>query len=170
MKASPDINDTLRDEGVAAVRNRHDRSHRYDGGNGGGTVARTVIELQPGALHEVATKAEAALIAAGAPFYVRGGEIVRPIIEEVTGLQGPQDQGRAAAARHRRHDARPPLARRDIREVQRPRRRSSSPSTRRTMSPRSSWRAMAIGTSAAHRHHHDADAAARRQYPVASRL
>jgi hypothetical protein len=39
-------------------------------------------------LSENASKAEAALIAAGAPFYVRNGEIVRPIIENVRALKG----------------------------------------------------------------------------------
>ena len=49
---------------------------------------RPVITLQGGKLSENASKAEAALIAAGAPFYVRNGEIVRPIIENVRALKG----------------------------------------------------------------------------------
>ena len=49
---------------------------------------RPVISLQGGKLSENASKAEAALIAAGAPFYVRNGEIVRPIIENVSALKG----------------------------------------------------------------------------------
>jgi putative DNA primase/helicase len=89
-KGAPDINDTLRTEGTGAVRNRHDRSRKYVGGNGGDSNfgARTVIELQRGNLHEVVTKAEAALIAAGTRFYARGGEIVRPIIEEAAAFKG----------------------------------------------------------------------------------
>jgi putative DNA primase/helicase len=89
-EAAPDINDTLRTEGADAVRNRHDRSRRYVGGNGDDSNfgARTVIELRAGALHKIVTKAEAALIAAGAPFYARGGEIVRPIIEETAAFKG----------------------------------------------------------------------------------
>ena len=30
MKERPDINDTLRDEGADAVRDRHDKSHKYE--------------------------------------------------------------------------------------------------------------------------------------------
>ena len=48
----------------------------------------TVITLQAGKLHEIASEAEAALSAAGVPFYARGGEIVRPIIEEVAAFRG----------------------------------------------------------------------------------
>jgi putative DNA primase/helicase len=47
-----------------------------------------VIQLRAGALHEIATKAEAALIAAGTPFYARGGEIVRPIVGDVAAFKG----------------------------------------------------------------------------------
>jgi hypothetical protein len=47
-----------------------------------------VITVQGGKLSENTTLAEAALIAAGAPFYVRNGEIVRPIIEDVRALKG----------------------------------------------------------------------------------
>jgi hypothetical protein len=46
------------------------------------------ILVQAGALHEIATKGEQALIAAGAPLYARGGEIVCPIIEEVAAFKG----------------------------------------------------------------------------------
>jgi putative DNA primase/helicase len=46
------------------------------------------IQLRPGALHEIADEAEVALIAAGAPFYARGGEIVRPIVEDVRAAKG----------------------------------------------------------------------------------
>jgi putative DNA primase/helicase len=48
----------------------------------------TVIRLQAGRLHDLATEAEAALVAAGAPFYSRGGEVVRPIVEEVAAFHG----------------------------------------------------------------------------------
>jgi len=47
-----------------------------------------LITLQGGKLDENATKAEAALIAAGAPLYTRNGEIVRPIIEQVPAFKG----------------------------------------------------------------------------------
>ena len=42
-----------------------------------------VIRIRAGELHEQATKAEAALITAKVPFFVRAGEIVRPIVDEV---------------------------------------------------------------------------------------
>lgn len=48
----------------------------------------SLITLEGGKLHENASKAEAILIAAGAPFYVRDGSIVRPIIEEVAAFKG----------------------------------------------------------------------------------
>jgi hypothetical protein len=44
--------------------------------------------LRAGKLHEIANEAEAALIAADVPFYVRGGNVVRPIIEEVPASKG----------------------------------------------------------------------------------
>ena len=47
-----------------------------------------IITLQGGKLHENAIKAETILIAAGVPFYVRDGQIVRPIIEEVPAFRG----------------------------------------------------------------------------------
>jgi putative DNA primase/helicase len=46
------------------------------------------IEIKDGQLSELATKAEALLIAAGAPLYQRGGELVRPIIETVDASRG----------------------------------------------------------------------------------
>lgn len=51
-------------------------------------AARPTIRLRAGALNEIAGEAEAALIAAGAPLYARGGEIVRPIVEEVAAFKG----------------------------------------------------------------------------------
>jgi hypothetical protein len=47
-----------------------------------------LITLVAGQLHEIATQGEAALIAAGVPFYSRGGHIVRPIMEEVAAFKG----------------------------------------------------------------------------------
>jgi putative DNA primase/helicase len=46
------------------------------------------IEIKDGQLSELATKAEALLIAAGVPVYQRGGELVRPIIETVDASRG----------------------------------------------------------------------------------
>jgi hypothetical protein len=46
-------------------------------------VRHPTIPLQAGKLHEIASEAGAALIAT-VPFYARGGEVVRPIVEEVT--------------------------------------------------------------------------------------
>jgi putative DNA primase/helicase len=46
------------------------------------------IVVTPGLLHELATEAEAALINAGVDFYTRGGQVVRPIIDEVDASKG----------------------------------------------------------------------------------
>jgi hypothetical protein len=50
--------------------------------------SQILITLRGGKLDENTTKAETALIAAGAPFYVRDCVIVRPIIEEVPAAKG----------------------------------------------------------------------------------
>jgi putative DNA primase/helicase len=47
-----------------------------------------VIRVQGGILHDLATEAEFALIDAGAPFYTRGAQIVRPILDEVEAAKG----------------------------------------------------------------------------------
>src|SRR5215211_4581418 len=87
MKSFSDLNDTLRHGGTDAVRERRDKAPKLrSGGNSGPTNQETqvpVIRLRAGAMHEIASEAEAALIAAGAPLYARGGEIVRSIVEEV---------------------------------------------------------------------------------------
>jgi hypothetical protein len=49
---------------------------------------RKTITVRAGKLHEIANEAEAALIDADVPFYVRGGNVVRPIIEEVPASKG----------------------------------------------------------------------------------
>jgi hypothetical protein len=49
---------------------------------------RKTITLCTGKLHEVTNEAELTLIAADAPFYVRAGELVRPIIEDVPASKG----------------------------------------------------------------------------------
>jgi hypothetical protein len=46
------------------------------------------IRIIPGYIHRTATEAEAALVAAGAPLYTRGSQIVRPIVEEVQATRG----------------------------------------------------------------------------------
>ncbi|WP_029548045.1 hypothetical protein [Sphingobium yanoikuyae] len=47
------------------------------------------IEIRPDALHMIASEAEAAMIDAGCPLYVRGGGgIVRPIVEDVAAAHG----------------------------------------------------------------------------------
>jgi hypothetical protein len=56
--------------------------------DGQDSADRPVIRLKAGALHETATRAEKALLAAATPLYARGDEIVRPIVEEVTGFNG----------------------------------------------------------------------------------
>jgi hypothetical protein len=47
-----------------------------------------VITIEPGKLDRLASKGEAALIAAGVDFYTRGGQVVRPIIDEVEASKG----------------------------------------------------------------------------------
>jgi len=47
-----------------------------------------VIEIAPGDLHELATQGEIAPIKAGVDFYTRGGQIVRPVIDEVDASKG----------------------------------------------------------------------------------
>lgn len=47
------------------------------------------IQIRADALHLIASEAEAALIDAGSPFYVRGGSgIVRPVVEEMAAAHG----------------------------------------------------------------------------------
>jgi putative DNA primase/helicase len=54
----------------------------------GRTNNAAVIRLRAGALHEIVSEAEAALLASGAPFYARSGDIVRPVIERVPAFHG----------------------------------------------------------------------------------
>ncbi len=49
--------------------------------------ARPIIHVRAGALHVMATEAEAALIESGAPLYNRGG-IVRPVVDEMPAAHG----------------------------------------------------------------------------------
>ena len=51
-------------------------------------IGKPLIALVAGQLHEIAIKGEAALIVAGTSFYARGGQIVRPIVEEVAAFKG----------------------------------------------------------------------------------
>jgi hypothetical protein len=51
-------------------------------------VERPVIMCLAGTMHENATEAEAALLAAGTQFYTRGQNIVMPIVEEVDAARG----------------------------------------------------------------------------------
>jgi hypothetical protein len=70
-----------------------DDEHEFNGkANGHGehteTTIKAVIRVEAGRLHEMATQAEQALLAAGAPLYARAGEIVRPIVEDVAAFKG----------------------------------------------------------------------------------
>lgn len=47
-----------------------------------------VIELEAGELHNIATSAEAALIASDTPFYVRGQRIMRPVVDALPAAHG----------------------------------------------------------------------------------
>lgn len=46
------------------------------------------IELRAGELHRIATDGEKALLSAGAPLFVRGGGLVRPIVDEMAASHG----------------------------------------------------------------------------------
>ena len=95
--------------------------------------AAAVITVQAGKLHDIASEAEAALAAAGAPFYARGGEIVRPIIEEVAAFHGRRTKVvrlRSVSVDAMRDHFRAPLGSRSTMAAQ----RSPSPSTRRMTS------------------------------------
>jgi putative DNA primase/helicase len=54
-----------------------------DGSSDEAPRKRPLITIRDGELAAIATEAETALIAAGAPFYKRGGAIVRPIVDSV---------------------------------------------------------------------------------------
>src|SRR5262249_51900011 len=47
-----------------------------------------VIRIEPGSLAQLATEGEAALIAAGVPFYEHANELQRPVLEEVQATHG----------------------------------------------------------------------------------
>lgn len=49
---------------------------------------RPTVTIQAGQLHNMATQAERALILAGTPFYVRGGLIVRPVLDKLPSSLG----------------------------------------------------------------------------------
>lgn len=103
-----DANDMLREEGVDALRKLFDTGGEKPEADAGGDDAK-VFQLRPrakvtddaqdaaltititiksGNLKEVVDKSEAALIDAGAPLYSRGGELVKPIIEDVAAFRG----------------------------------------------------------------------------------
>jgi putative DNA primase/helicase len=103
VKAFDDINDTMMKEGPEGVRRRSDNAVPYKNGRlqcesenpaDGMEEPRIVlpIRIEPGNLHEAATEAEATLVAASVPFYIRGPLIVRPIIEECDAAHGHKTQ------------------------------------------------------------------------------
>ncbi|WP_311269735.1 hypothetical protein [Sphingobium sp. WCS2017Hpa-17] len=72
------------DDTVISIRDHFEKARKPQKDERGRT-----IEIRPDALHAIASEAEAALIDAGAPFYVRGaGGIVRPVIDEVAAADG----------------------------------------------------------------------------------
>jgi putative DNA primase/helicase len=77
-----EYDDVIAEEREHKKRRKSRKAQTTNGSN------RPAICLRPGALHEIATEAEAALIAADAPFYARGGEIVRPVVDEVVATKG----------------------------------------------------------------------------------
>ena len=53
-----------------------------------GGIELPLITVEAGKLHRIASKGEAALIQANVDFYSRGGQVVRPIIDEVDASKG----------------------------------------------------------------------------------
>lgn len=53
-----------------------------------GKICRPTIDINEAPLHELATKAERALIASAAPIYARGARLVRPVVEDVDASRG----------------------------------------------------------------------------------
>lgn len=51
-------------------------------------TTRPLITVRAGELHTMATEAEEALIGSAAPFYVRGGAIVRPVVDRLPSASG----------------------------------------------------------------------------------
>lgn len=49
---------------------------------------RPTVTIKAGDLHNMATQAERALIIAGTPFYVRGGSVVRPVVDKLPSASG----------------------------------------------------------------------------------
>lgn len=49
---------------------------------------RPMVTIKAGELHNMATQAERALIVAGTPFYVRGGSVVRPVVDKLPSSSG----------------------------------------------------------------------------------
>lgn len=71
----------------AAVKYRRERD-KSEVRRGHSPSNQQVIRVIAGQIHKTATDAEAALIAVGSPFYSRGGQLVRPIVEEVMSTRG----------------------------------------------------------------------------------
>jgi hypothetical protein len=73
--------------GAAAMLKR-EKWEAYDASPPDDETEMPVILVEAGRLHEIATEGEAALINAGAPFYIWGEQIVRPVAEEVDAARG----------------------------------------------------------------------------------
>jgi len=64
-----------------------ERFEASDGSSGHADQTRPVVQIRAGELHIMASRAEAALVAARAPLYVRGG-LVRPVVDETAAADG----------------------------------------------------------------------------------
>jgi putative DNA primase/helicase len=67
---------------------RHFVGEEKSGGSDETPRKRPLITIRAGDLASIATEAEAALVAAGVPFFKRGGVIVRPIADSVPAAKG----------------------------------------------------------------------------------
>jgi putative DNA primase/helicase len=71
----------------AAIQKQFDAAEPFTASNLEPDI-RPVVTLKAGDLHNIATHAERALILAGTPFYVRGGAVVRPVVDKLPSASG----------------------------------------------------------------------------------
>jgi hypothetical protein len=103
---APDINETLRTEGLDAVRARMDLAVRYEGSGatvpptGTGGVLRLafnrdalpLLQISKSRYAELATRAEELLIEAGVEVFQRFGYLVRPSVNEITAIRSQKSK------------------------------------------------------------------------------
>jgi putative DNA primase/helicase len=73
---------------AASLQSRFDQAEPFAAANETDSDIRPVVTVKAGELHNMATHAERALLLAGTPFYVRGGMIVRPVLDKLPNSSG----------------------------------------------------------------------------------